>query len=56
MDVARRGVQLGREAIEEGGRNGECALAFSINGDVDAPERADAVELLARLSRRTRPT
>ena len=34
MDLARRGLRLGREAIAEAGRAGEVALAFSINGDV----------------------
>ena len=45
MDVARRGVRLAREAV--GDR--DCAVALSLNGDVDSPEGRDTVELLARL-------
>ena len=35
MDVARRGLRLARQAVAERGRDGECAVAFSLNGDVD---------------------
>jgi S-methylmethionine-dependent homocysteine/selenocysteine methylase/SAM-dependent methyltransferase len=49
MDIARRGVRLARRAVEEGGRSGECAVAFSINGDVDTPEGHETVRLLARV-------
>ena len=49
MDVARQGMRLARRAIDEGGRDGACAVAFSLNGDVDTPEGRDTVELLARL-------
>src|ERR671931_585276 len=48
MDVARRGVEIGREAIAEAGKDGEVALAFSINGDVDGPARREFIELLPR--------
>jgi S-methylmethionine-dependent homocysteine/selenocysteine methylase/SAM-dependent methyltransferase len=48
MDIARRGVRLARQATQEGGRAGECAVAFSINGDVDTPEGHETVRLLAR--------
>ena len=41
MDVARRGVRLARQAAAEGGRaRTRCAIAFSLNGDVDTPEGA----------------
>jgi S-methylmethionine-dependent homocysteine/selenocysteine methylase/SAM-dependent methyltransferase len=49
MDVARRGVALARRAIAEAGRTGECAVAFSLNGDVDTPEGAETIRLLARV-------
>ena len=49
MDVARRGVQLARQAAAEGGRGDECAVAFSMNGDVDTPEGAETIRLLARV-------
>jgi len=48
MDVARQGVRLVRAAAEEGGRAEECAVAFSINGDVDTPEGHETIRLLAR--------
>ncbi len=49
MDVARRGVQLARRAAADGGRADECAVAFSLNGDVDTPEGAETIRLLARV-------
>lgn len=49
MDLARRGLRLARRAVDEGGRGGECAVAFSINGDVDSPEAESTTRLLARL-------
>jgi S-methylmethionine-dependent homocysteine/selenocysteine methylase/SAM-dependent methyltransferase len=48
MDVARCGVRLARQAVEEAGREGEVAVAFSVNGDLDTPEGAEMVRLLAR--------
>jgi S-methylmethionine-dependent homocysteine/selenocysteine methylase/SAM-dependent methyltransferase len=48
MDIARHGIEIGREAIEQAGRSGEVALAFSVNGDVDGPARREFVELLPR--------
>ncbi|HEY8859328.1 MAG TPA: homocysteine S-methyltransferase family protein, partial [Gaiellales bacterium] len=49
MDVARRGIALARRAAAEGGRGGECAIAFSINGDVDTPEGGETIRLLSRV-------
>ena len=48
MDVARRAVRLAREAVAEGGRADEVAVAFSINGDVDTPDGRETIRLLAR--------
>ena len=48
MDIARRGVRLARQAVHEAGRDGEVAVAFSVNGDLDTPEGAEMVRLLAR--------
>ncbi len=48
MDVARLGIRLARQAIEQGGRSGECAVAFSVNGDVDSEERMATLRLLLR--------
>jgi S-methylmethionine-dependent homocysteine/selenocysteine methylase len=49
MDVARLGIGLAREAIEDAGRTGLCAVAFSVNGDVDSEERLDTLRLLTRV-------
>ncbi|MEA2622371.1 MAG: hypothetical protein QOH61_1281, partial [Chloroflexota bacterium] len=49
MDLARRGLRLAREAVSDGGRDEECAVAFSINGDVDSEEGESTIRLLARL-------
>ena len=48
MNVARRGVRLARKAADEGGRADECAVAFSLNGDIDRPEGLETIRLLAR--------
>ena len=49
MDVARLGVRLARQAVDRGGRVGECAVAFTISEAIDAPDRRETIELLARL-------
>src|SRR3954471_13706699 len=49
MDVARRGLRVGRDAIEQAGRAGDAALAFSINGDVDRASRREMLQLLPRV-------
>src|ERR1700750_7872 len=49
MDIARRGLRVGREAIEQAGRTGDAALAFSIHGDRDSESRKEMLELLPRV-------
>ena len=49
MDVARAGIRLARRAIEEEGRDGECAVAFAISEEVNSDARRETVELLARV-------
>ena len=49
MDLARRGLRLARLAVTEGDRGETCAVAFSINGDVDSDEGESTIRLLARL-------
>lgn len=49
MDLARNGLRLARQAVSDGGRTDECAVAFSLNGDVDADEKTDILRPLARL-------
>lgn len=48
MEAARRGVRVARQAIADEGREGECAVAFSLNGDLDGPDGPETVALLAR--------
>lgn len=55
MDLARRGLQLARQAVVDGGREESCAVAFSINGDVDSDEGESTIRLLARLFAREPP-
>jgi S-methylmethionine-dependent homocysteine/selenocysteine methylase/SAM-dependent methyltransferase len=49
MDVARLGVRLARGAVDRGGRQGECAVAFTISEAIDSPDRRETVELLGRV-------
>src|SRR4051794_38887574 len=49
MDIARTGVKVARRAVDEAGRTGDSAVAFSINGDVDTPEGHETVRLLSRV-------
>lgn len=49
MDVARLGIRVAREAVEAEGRTGSCAVAFSVNGDVEGEERLASLRLLARV-------
>jgi S-methylmethionine-dependent homocysteine/selenocysteine methylase/SAM-dependent methyltransferase len=49
MDVARLGLRLARQAVEEAGRTASCAVAFSVNGDIDSPARRSTLELLLRV-------
>src|SRR4051794_3994790 len=49
MDIARRGLRLATTAVDETGRAGETAVAFSLNADVDSPDGRETIRLLARL-------
>ena len=49
MDLARQGLRLAREATADGGRGEDCAVAFSLNPDVDSDEGPETVRLLARV-------
>jgi S-methylmethionine-dependent homocysteine/selenocysteine methylase len=48
MEVARRGVRVAREALDDTGRSGACAVAFSLNGDIDGLDATETVALLGR--------
>ena len=49
MDVARLGLRLAREAVETAGRKDSCAVAFSVNGDVDTHDRLRTLRLVTRV-------
>src|ERR671917_1856026 len=49
MDVARSGLRLARLAAKEGRREDECAVAFSLNGDIDTPDGLETIRLLGRV-------
>ena len=55
MDVARLGVRLARKAIDEAEKTGQCAVAFSINGDITTPPQLDRLQLLTRVFEETPP-
>lgn len=49
MDIARLGIRLARRAIAEADKKGKCAVAFSLNGDVESLEHQRTLELLTRV-------
>ncbi len=49
MDIARLGIRLARQAVDDADRTDTCAVAFSLNGDVEAVEHHRTLELLARI-------
>jgi len=49
MDIARLGIGLARKAVAEEGRQDSCAVAFSVNGDIDSEERLSTLRLLRRV-------
>jgi S-methylmethionine-dependent homocysteine/selenocysteine methylase len=48
MEIARRGIRLARQAIADHDREGECAVAFALNGDIDRPGAGVTAPLLER--------
>ena len=55
MDAARLAVQLARQAVDDAGRSGQCAVAFSINGDIESPDHQDTLRLLTRVFEQNPP-
>ncbi len=49
MDIARLGISLPRRAIAEAEKQGTCAVAFAISGEIDSPARRESIELLSRV-------
>jgi len=48
MDLARRSVRLVRSAIEAANKQDQCAVAFSIGGDVTTKDQLETIELVVR--------
>jgi release factor glutamine methyltransferase len=42
-------VRLARRAIDDAGRNGDCAVAFAISEEVNSQDRRETIELLSRV-------
>ncbi len=55
MDMTRTAVELPRKAIQQAGREGTAAVAFSIGGDIETQMQQTTVELLLRLFEHTPP-
>jgi S-methylmethionine-dependent homocysteine/selenocysteine methylase/SAM-dependent methyltransferase len=55
MDIARLGIDLARQAVEDAGRSSECAVAFTISEEIDSPQREGTIDLLARVFEETPP-
>jgi S-methylmethionine-dependent homocysteine/selenocysteine methylase/SAM-dependent methyltransferase len=55
MDMARKSILLARDAIESSGKSGECAVAFSIGGDILDEQHFKTIELLLRVFAETPP-
>ncbi len=49
MDIARLGIRLPRQAIANAGKQGTCAVAFAISGEINSPMHRESVELLSRV-------
>lgn len=49
LDIARLGVSLARQAVDERAGAGVGAVAFSVNGDVESDERLASLHLLRRV-------
>ena len=49
MELARRGIRLARRATAEQGRGSDCAVAFSLHGDVADDKGLERLELLTRV-------
>ena len=49
IDAARLGVRLARQAVDEGGRGGDCAVAFCVNSSLLDERATGRLELLSWL-------
>ena len=48
MDLARRAIVLGQDAIDSAGKSDQCPVAFSVGGDVVTQDHLKTVQLLLR--------
>jgi S-methylmethionine-dependent homocysteine/selenocysteine methylase/SAM-dependent methyltransferase len=48
LELARRSVRLARQAVAAERREGDVAVAFSIDAEVDRPDGAETIRLLGR--------
>jgi S-methylmethionine-dependent homocysteine/selenocysteine methylase/SAM-dependent methyltransferase len=55
MEVARCGTRIARQALAASERGNECAVAFSLNGDLDAEGGQETIRLLGRAFEREAP-
>ncbi|MDQ3670089.1 MAG: homocysteine S-methyltransferase family protein, partial [Actinomycetota bacterium] len=55
MDAARLGLRLARQAVDEADRTESCAVAFSVNGDVESGDRLETLRLLTRVFEESPP-
>jgi len=55
MDAARLGLRLARQAVDEADRTDSCAVAFSVNGDVESGDRLETLRLLTRVFEESPP-
>jgi S-methylmethionine-dependent homocysteine/selenocysteine methylase/SAM-dependent methyltransferase len=55
MEVARRGTRVARQAVAGAQRGEECAVAFSLNGDLDVEGGPETIRLLGRAFEREAP-
>ncbi len=55
IDLARRSISFARSAIHEFQKDDECAVAFSIGGDVVTPDNLTTIKLLLRSFRESPP-
>jgi S-methylmethionine-dependent homocysteine/selenocysteine methylase/SAM-dependent methyltransferase len=49
LDVSRLGIRLARKALEDEGKEGECAVAFAISEEVNSAHRQQTLSLLTRV-------
>jgi len=49
MDAGRLGIRLARRAVNDSGREGDCAVAFALSGEALSARHNETMTLLARI-------